>query len=327
MSPPVFDVHAHIVPPSLFPRMAGTPFAAGQTRAGWVVNVPGQGDTRPIRPAMTDPGARRDWLARTGVARQLLAPWMDIQAADLPAAAGRDWAARLNEAMAETARDAGSPALASLDLRDGDTAAADLEKVAAWPEIAGLLLSTNPVNGPELHDPRLDPLWSVAAERSIPIMLHPPTCGPSGALPSIDGMGNVYGRLVDNTLAVTQLILHGVLDRYPRLKLLLVHGGGFLPFQAARLDGGYRVRESFVAPLERESPSAYLADLYYDTAALSGAAIAFLAGLVGADRVLLGSDYPFALGDPEPVRTVRGALLPDADTDAILGGNAARLFP
>src|SRR5207248_1541349 len=171
----------------------------------------------------------------------------------------------------------------------------------------GVMLSTNPVTGPVLHDPSLEPLWAVAEQHRIPVMLHPPTCGPSGALRTLGRMGNVHGRLVDNTIAVTELILHGLLDRHPDLRLMLVHGGGFLPYQAGRLDGGYRTRETYAGPLSRESPSAYLADLYYDTVALSGAAIAFLVGLVGAGRVLLGSDYPFALGDPQPVRTVLGA--------------------
>jgi aminocarboxymuconate-semialdehyde decarboxylase len=108
--------------------------------------------------------------------------------------------------------------------------------------------------------------------------------------------------------------------------LILVHGGGFLPYQAARLDGGYRTRESFAGELARERPSAYLQDLYYDTAALSGSAIAFLSGLVGADRVLLGSDFPFALSDPQPVRTVLDAGLDPGETAAVLGANADKLL-
>jgi aminocarboxymuconate-semialdehyde decarboxylase len=139
-------------------------------------------------------------------------------------------------------------------------------------------------------------------------------------------MGNVYGRLVDNTLAVTELILHGLLDRHPGLRLVLVHGGGFLPYAATRLDGGYRTKEAFADELAKGSPSAYLGDFYYDTVTLSANGIAFLAGLVGAGHVLLGSDYPFALGDPAPAATVRAAGLSESDTEAILAGNATELF-
>jgi aminocarboxymuconate-semialdehyde decarboxylase len=197
--------------------------------------------------------------------------------------------------------------------------------VLARPELAGVVLNTNPPDGTVLHDPKLTPLWTVLAELGVPVLLHPPTCGPSGELPTLGGLGNVYGRLVDNTFAVTELILHGVLDRHPGLRLVLVHGGGFLPYAAGRLDGGHRVGEARAGDLERDRPSDYLPDLYFDTVTLSARAVAFLAGLVGSGHVLLGSDYPFALGDPDPVGTVRAAGLAEA-TEAVLGGNAADLF-
>jgi aminocarboxymuconate-semialdehyde decarboxylase len=329
----VVDVHAHVVPPSLLTELAAGPpgsrqgFSAERTDKGWVVTVPGAGPTRPIGARMTDPGPRRDWMARTGVTEQVISPWMDVQSGDLSPADARDWTRRLNDAMAEAAAElgGGTRVLASVP-PDGDGAAAGLEEVRARPEVAGVLLNTAPANGVALHDPEFGDFWTEAERHGLPIMLHPPTCGPSNALPTLGGMGNVHGRLIDNTLAVTELILHGLFDRHPRLKIVLVHGGGFLPYQAARLDGGYRTRESFAGELARETPSAYLRDLYYDTAALSGPAIAFLTRLVGADRVLLGSDYPFALSDPEPVRTVRGAGLGTHETAAVLGGNAASIF-
>jgi aminocarboxymuconate-semialdehyde decarboxylase len=211
-------------------------------------------------------------------------------------------------------------------LGGGEQAADDLAEAVTRPEAAGLLLNTNPLDGPELHDPRLDPLWTLAEEQRIPVVLHPPTQGPSGALATLGSMGNVHGRLVDNTVAVTQLILHGLLDRHPGLRVVLVHGGGFLPYQAGRLDGGYRTKESFAGPLRRERPSAYLTEFYYDTVGLSAPAIGFLAGLVGSDRVLLGSDFPFALGDPQPVRTVRASGLDSDAEHAVLHANAAELF-
>jgi aminocarboxymuconate-semialdehyde decarboxylase len=325
----VIDAHAHIVPASLLEELAKTPvsgFGATRVEQGWVVSVPGMGDTRPIGARMTEPGPRAAWMSKTGVTRQVLSPWMDIQTGQLAPGAARDWTRRLNDAMSESAVSLGATALASVATDDGEQAATDLGELWKSPEISGLMLSTNPLGGPALHDPALTPLWTLAEEQGIPIMLHPPTCGPSGELTTIGGLGNVHGRLLDNTLAITELILHGLLDRHPGLELVLVHGGGFLPYQANRLDGGYRTKEAFVAPLARETPSAYLRDFHYDTVALSGAAIAFLAGLVGADRVLLGSDFPFALGDPEPVRTVLGSGLKPHETDAILYSNAAKLF-
>lgn len=313
----VIDAHAHIVPLPLLERLP----QARRTDRGWVVTMPTTGDTRPIGARMIDAAPRRAWLAERGVTRQILSPWMDIQSDGT-----RAWIQRLNDAMYAAAAELDTVTLASVDTTDGDQAADDLAKAWAQPEVAGLILSTNPATGPALHAPSTDPLWTAAEELGVPVVLHPPTCGPSGALPTLGSMGNVHGRLVDNTLAVTELILHGLLDRHPRLKVLLVHGGGFLPYQAARLDGGYRTGESHVSDLARGKPSAYLADFYYDTVAMSAPAIAFLTGLVGPERVLLGSDYPFALGDPEPVRTVEQAVADPATVRAIVHDNAMRLF-
>jgi aminocarboxymuconate-semialdehyde decarboxylase len=327
----VVDVHAHVVPRTLLTRLAESEvcgFAATRTDEGWVATVPGSGPTRPIRPRMTEPGARQQWLAGTGVTRQVLSPWLDIQfGTGMNTADARDWARHLNDALCETVAAAeDAVGLATVSVADGEQAAEDLRAALRRPELTGLVLNTNPVGGVELHDPSLEPLWTVAGELGAPILLHPPTCGPSGDLSTLGALGNVYGRLVDNTFAVTQLILHGLLDRHPNLRLVLVHGGGFLPYAASRLDGGYRTRETFAVELAKDRPSAYLPDLYFDTVTLSAAGIAFLAGLVGAGHVLLGSDYPFALGDPRPVDTARAAGLSASDTEAVLAGNATELF-
>jgi aminocarboxymuconate-semialdehyde decarboxylase len=323
----VLDTHAHIVPRSLLTALEQAPvagFSARRTEAGWVVAVPGTGDTRPIGARMTEPGPRAGWQRQAGVTRQILSPWLDIQSAPLNPARARDWARTVNDAMAESA--AGTVALASVATDDGDQAAEDLLEAWKRPEFAGLILNTDPTAGPAPHEPSFDPLWTLAAAEGIPVVLHPPTCGPSGDLASLCTMGNVHGRLIDNTVAVTKLILAGVLDRHPGLRLVLVHGGGFLPYQAHRLDGGYRTKEAFAGELRREKPSAYLGDFHYDTVGLSGPSIAFLAGLVGPEKVLLGSDYPFALGDPEPVRTVRESGLDTAGVEAVLHTNADTLF-
>jgi aminocarboxymuconate-semialdehyde decarboxylase len=322
----VIDTHAHIVPPALLDRLSRGPaggFAARRTDAGWVISVPGTGDTRPAGPRMTDLAPRRDWLAKAGIDRQLLSPWLDIQ--DGPPG----WVDRLNDAMAEAAAELGTSALASVALsEDGmERAAADAADRCAKGPFAGLVLPTDPPHGPALHEAAFDPLWTVAAELGLPVLLHPPLHGPSAALPRLGRAGNVFGRLIDTTLAVSRLILLGVFDRHPGLRLVLVHGGGFLPYATGRLDGGYRTGELGADPLERPAPSSYLDRLWFDTVTLSAPAIAFLTALAGPDHVLLGSDFPFPLGDPDPVGTVRAAALPPATERAVLHDTAASLFP
>jgi aminocarboxymuconate-semialdehyde decarboxylase len=305
----VIDAHAHIVPESLL-----TDSAFRRTDKGWVFTTPGAGDTRPIGPRMTNVDPRRAWLAGTGVTKQILSPWLDIQEN------GRDWTLRLNDAMCESADTFETVALASVDPTDADQAAQDLVEAMKAPQLVGLMLSTDPANCPPLHSDHYDPLWTAAAEHGVPIMLHPSTCGPHGDL------GNVHGRLVDNTLALSNLILHGLFDRFPGLKLLAVHGGGFLPYQAGRLDGGYRTGETKAAELERGKPSAYLTDFYYDTVALTAPSVAYLAENIAPGRVMLGSDYPFAIGDPQPATTVLDAGLTRESTDSVMHGAAADLF-
>lgn len=331
---PVIDVHAHVVPIGLLNEIARQDggiggFQARETDEGWDIEVPGTTAVRRIRGKMTNSGLRHRWLAEQGISSQVVSPWMDVQpTAGMDAAVARDWAKRLNAAMLEESQLAPEPqvAMASVALHDAERAAADLDDAVRTDRMAGLLLNTNPVGHRDLADPALEPLWAAAAGLGVPVVLHPPTDGPSRALPDSDQFGNTYCRLVDTTFAVAKLVLSGVLDRHPDIRLVVVHGGGFLPYQAGRLDGGHRADSLSGYTLERGTPSAYLSSLWFDTVALSSPAVRFLAETVGSDRVLLGSDYPFPLGDPTPVRTVAQAGLSPIDTAAVLGDNAAALF-
>ena len=187
-------------------------------------------------------------------------------------------------------------------------------------------MTTSPADGRALSDPSLTPLWAAAEERRIPVMLHPPTIGPASGLPSLGTLGNVYGRLIDSTVAIADVILSGMLDRHPGLQILLVHGGGFLPYQLGRLDGGYRAGEIRRAELALGSPSAYARHFFYDTVALTAGSLLMLVNLVGADRIALGTDFPFPIGDPTPVRTVDATDLSTAERVAVLHGTAEALF-
>ncbi|HWG02876.1 MAG TPA: amidohydrolase family protein [Trebonia sp.] len=343
---PVIDIHAHALPAALLDEITAREIdgiSAARADGGWRVSLPGSPAPRLVRPLMTDAGRRAAWTADRGLTAQVISPWLDAQpTAAMPDAAARDWARRLNAALIEqelekpreqdSAAGGGSAAgsgnghavLATVALTGH--AAGDLRQAVEEDGLAGLILSTNPAGVPDLADPALEALWETAAGLGVPVVLHPPTDGPARALPDSAEFGNTFCRLVDTTFAVTKLLLSGVLDRHPALRLVVVHGGGFLPYQSMRLDGGHRADALSGYRIERDRPSDYLQDLYFDTVALRPAAVGFLAGVAGAGQVLLGSDYPFPLGDPDPAGTVRAAGLPAADTAAVLGGNARRLF-
>ena len=136
---------------------------------------------------------------------------------------------------------------------------------------------------------------------------------------------NLVGYPFETTLAAAGLILGGTLDRFPALSVVLVHGGGFLPYHIGRFDRGHRTRPETRAD-GAALPSGYLRRFHYDTLVQRPEALDYLVRTVGHDRVVLGSDHPFWLGDPEPLRIVREARLDPGAEVAILGANAARIF-
>ena len=326
---PVIDIHVHALPAALLGEIAGREtdgWSAEPVDGGWRVTHPGTDAPRLVRAPMTDTGRRAEWAARQGLTGQVVSPWLDAQPTGaMSEAAARDWARRLNAALAEQERAAGNEVLATVAVTGH--ASADLRQAVEDDGMTGLILSTNPPGAGDLADPVLEGVWEAAAGLGVPVVLHPPTDGPARALPGSAEFGNTYCRLVDTTFAVTKLLLSGVLDRHPRLRFVVVHGGGFLPYQSMRLDGGHRADALSGYRIARDRPSDYLRDLFFDTVALRPESVRFLADVAGTDHVLLGSDYPFPLGDRDPAGTVRSAGLGDAATAAILGGNASSLFP
>jgi aminocarboxymuconate-semialdehyde decarboxylase len=214
-------------------------------------------------------------------------------------------------------------AFAMLPMQAPELALKELERAAKLPGMRGMYLATN-VNGTELDDKAFWPIYAKAEALEWPIFLHP-----------VDTIGrertqrfylrNLLGNPYDTGVAAAHLIFGGVLDAFPRLEVNLPHAGGALPGLIGRLDQGARVRPELrhmQAP-----PSAYLRRFTYDTIGHDDRINLNLVRLVGADRVLLGSDYCFDMGLAAPVQTVsRLTELSQAERDQILGRNAARLL-
>jgi aminocarboxymuconate-semialdehyde decarboxylase len=189
--------------------------------------------------------------------------------------------------------------------------------------LRGAMIDPNALGRP-LGDRTFDPFWKAAADLGVPVVLHP------FLLEAVERFGrhylhNLVGYPFETTLAAASLILGGTLDRFPPLDVVLVHGGGFVPYHIGRFDRGHTTRDEARAD-GAGLPSAYLRRFHYDTLVQFAPALAYLVKAVGADRVLLGSDHPFWMGDPEPLRIVRESGLSADQQAAILGDNAARLF-
>ncbi|MEV5813615.1 amidohydrolase family protein [Streptomyces mutabilis] len=178
--------------------------------------------------------------------------------------------------------------------------------------------------GRELSDPAYEPLWTRAEETGALLFLHPFGCTLDERLDQWY-LSNTVGQPTENAVALSHLIFSGVLDRHPNLKLIAAHGGGYLPTHIGRSDHAWSARSDAGAGCAH-LPSSYLKRLYFDSLVHDPHVLRELVRVAGADRVLLGSDFPFDMGTEDPVGALRAARLSEADFRAVRGGNAAALL-
>jgi aminocarboxymuconate-semialdehyde decarboxylase len=208
-------------------------------------------------------------------------------------------------------------------MQDPPGAAAELERAVTELGLRGAAICTH-VNGVDLDQRRFRVVFETAARLGAPIFLHPQNAGDVSRLEQYH-LWNLLGFPMESAVAVSRLVMGGVFEALPGLRIVLAHGGGFFPYQLGRLDHGYASREELRARLPRP-PSAYLEQIYADSLIHDGRALRFLLDRFGADHVVLGSDYPFDMGCEAPVDAVRDlGLAPEAER-AVLGGTLARLL-
>ena len=314
------DIHAHTVPEALIRSLASEVPAAApkltQDDGGWYLTYPGGRRSGPVPPGMFDLADRLAEMDRCGVDVQALSvPPTHFGYRLDPAAAGD--AIRLhNDAMIDMAR--AHPVrfvvLGALPLQDTGRAVAELERLAAIPQIVGVELGTNVV-GRNLDHESLEDVWAALEVIGLAVVLHPDNVVGADRMKD-HYLHNLVGNPTDSTLAAGSLIFGGVLTRYPELRIALLHGGGFLPYQIGRLEHGWRVRPEPRYRLD-VSPRELLGRFWFDTLTHDPVSLRFLCERVGPDRLCLGSDYPFDMADPDPVGSVRSAL-DEADHAAVL---------
>jgi aminocarboxymuconate-semialdehyde decarboxylase len=213
--------------------------------------------------------------------------------------------------------------LATLPMQAPALAADELRRAVRSLGLKGAQIGSN-VNGRNLDDPTLEPLWAAASELRAFVMVHPTQVAGAERLGSYY-LANLIGNPLDTTIAAACLVFGGVIERHPGIRFLMVHGGGFVPYQAGRFRHGWQVRPEPRATL-KTPPDAALDRLYFDTILHSQSALEFLVSSVGASRVLLGSDYPYDMGTLDCVRQVRALSLAEPDKATILGGTARTLL-
>jgi aminocarboxymuconate-semialdehyde decarboxylase len=181
----------------------------------------------------------------------------------------------------------------------------------------------NAVGDKPLDDPMFEPFFAAIQELDLLLFVHPLEGGLDADDPLSPILGNVLQFTFRTTMMVERMILKGMFERYPNLRLCLSHGGGLLALNIWRLDHSYGLRPQLKKTIPVK-PSEYLKKMYFDTIVHSIAALEYLIKAVGADRVVIGTDYPMAMGDFAPVAKIDGLQLSTDDRALILGGNAAR---
>ena len=214
--------------------------------------------------------------------------------------------------------------MAIVPLQDPVRAAAVLEDAVKRLGLSGAFIGTN-VNGQYYSAKEFDPFWAKAQELDLLVVIHPENIAGAERMTAF-GLNAVCGNPADSTLCLGYMLYSGVFDRFPGLKICALHGGGFLPYHLGRFDKEFDTGKKSRPAQAANPPSAYLKNLYFDTLVYDVDTLEYLKAKVGVQRLMLGTDYPYTLGDWHGVEKIHALRCSDADKGAILQGNARRLL-
>lgn len=314
------DVHNHVIPDALL-ALADREPALGFSVADGIWqgrhHVP-----FPLHEAFRSPEQKLSDLAARGLWGAVVSPAPVAFCYDVGAGLAAEACRVTNQGMAQFCGYAPDRLhwLANLPMQ-APAAAAEVYREAVAAGAAGAAMGTS-IAGRRLDEPEFEVFWAAADAIGKPVLIHPAfNC----AHPALEQwyLQNVIGNPLETTIVVERLICAGVLDRYPRVRLVLMHGGGFLPYQAGRLAHARQVRPELAeAPV---SAWDYFGRLYFDTITHDAQALRYLVERAGVDQVVLGTDLPFDMALADPVATLAGALTP-AQVEAVAVTNPRRLF-
>lgn len=263
--------------------------------------------------------------ARLGVDRMLLSPWVPLLFGDAEPEACLERCRIQNEALAAIARATPdrAAALGAVPLQAPELAAAELRALSAT-GLAGVEITAS-VGGVYVGDPRFEPFWEAAAATGALVFIHPTTRGFDEAVFGEHYLWNTVGNPLETTIAAAQMTMAGVMERHRSLRVLLAHGGGAIAALRGRLRHAHTFQPEARSRLG-ESPPSSIRRFHFDTVTHDPDLLRALIAWAGYDQVLLGSDYPFDMADPDPVALVRSLGLDPERATAVLGGNATRLL-
>ena len=321
------DIHAHYYPEAYLDliQAEGPRFGAEyrMTAQGFFFRTADESDG-PLPLKFIDLKLRLADMDAQGVAVQALSLtdpmvyWPDGELSHRLSMAWNDAAVAAHEAYPDR-----FVVLAALPMLDPGRSVDELNRVSKLPGVRGIYMGTN-IENRDLDDPLFEPIFTRIESLGLPVFIHPlaPIVGGKRLEPFL--LNRIVAYPFDTTIAACHLIFGGVLDRHPQLQVTLPHAGGVLPALIGRLDHGWNVIPA--AKHSAQTPSAYLRRFTYDTIAHSKPLMEFIISQVGADRIMMGSDYCFAIGDARPVEAVGNLQLSPEQREMILGGTAAKIL-
>jgi aminocarboxymuconate-semialdehyde decarboxylase len=320
-----FDVHAHVIVPEITGDEPWRPRVYRDEAGTQVVEMGG----KRIRAAVAEFVDVEGILAAqdaAGVDGVLLSPWVPLLYYDAEPGEGLRRARIQNEGFARLVGEHPErvAALGAIPLQDPELAADELRALMADGVLRGVEVAAS-VRGVYLGDDRFEPFWDAAEATGALVFVHPTTRGFDSPAFEDYYLWNTVGNPLETATTAAHMVMAGVMERHPRLRVLLAHGGGALLAVRGRLRHAHVFQPQARSRL-RESPEESIRRFYFDTLTHDDALLHALIDYVGPDHVLLGSDYPFDMGDARQVETVRAlGLTPEVEA-AVLGGNAERLL-
>jgi aminocarboxymuconate-semialdehyde decarboxylase len=317
----IIDAHAHLVPPDLLAAIRKDAARFPNVRqiedgSSLALAFADGKPTRPVSKPLSDIPARLTWMAKQGIDKQVVGGWVDMFGYELPGTEAEAWSRLANDALLAAAKsEPHFVALATVPLGNGVRAASVL-KAAMAAGFRGAMIGTLPRGvGSTLDHADLGPFWQAADDTGAFIHIHPSFDAGDTRVNDF-GLANGLGRITDAVIAVARLISAGHVAKYKNAKIFAPMGAAALPFVLGRLK-----RNAAITPGVSD-PVAGLAAIYTDTILHDARVIEML----GTERLMMGSDMPFPIGDTEPAKIVTDAGLPAAQVASINGGLAARLF-
>ena len=322
-----WDLHTHYYPDAFFRLIeeVGGAFSFGKDPTGRTIIRYRGSRFFGITPPMTDPARRLEDMDRVGIDVEVLSlSTPNVYFA--PPARQAEVARLVNDAYADLAvrHPTRFKGFASIPMDDPDAALRELERTQGELRMNGVIVLSN-INGRALTDPRYRPFFAECDRRRVCVFIHPMI--PAAAEPFAEYvLGPIIGFPFDTTLAVARLCYAGVFRELPNIRWILGHLGGAVPYLMERMDNGYRDFAECRANID-QLPSVYLKRLYYDTVSFSPAALRLARELVGADHLVMGSDYPHLLGSIDrAVSSIEALDVPQGEKDEIFSGTARKVL-